>query len=124
MKILTWALQILLAIAFCMAGFMKSTQPIDQLATQLPWVAEYPAALVRFIGISELAGGLGLILPWVTGIRRQLTPLAGWGLALVMVLAVLYHITRGEFGSMAPSVVLGGLSAFVAWRRGQDLKAA
>lgn len=106
-----------------MAGFMKSTQPIETLGATLPWVNGVPAALVRFIGISELAGGLGLILPQLTGIRPQLTPLAAWGLALVMVLAAIFHISQGEYPAVAFNAVLGGLAAFTAYKRGAELKA-
>lgn len=123
MKILTWTVQILLAAAFLMAGFMKSTQPIEQLGAMLPWAKEVPTVMVRFIGISELAGGIGLLLPWMTGIRRNLTPLAAWGLALVMVLAAIYHATRGEFSALPINLVLGGLAAFIAIRRQRDLAA-
>lgn len=123
MKILTLIVQILLAAAFLMAGFMKSSQPIDQLSAMLPWTKDVPEALVRFIGVAELAGGLGLLLPWLTGVRRQLTPLAAWGLVAVMALAAVFHASRGEFAALPINLVLGGLAAFVAVRRKRDLAA-
>jgi hypothetical protein len=73
--------------------------------------------LVRFIGASELLGGLGLVLPAATRIKPALTPLAGAGLITVMVLAALFHLTRGEFGAIPGNVILGSLAAFVAWGR-------
>ena len=121
MKMLTWAVQILLAAAFLMAGFIKSAQSIEQLSAMLPWAKDVPATLVRFIGISELAGGLGLLLPWLTGIRRNLTPLAAWGLVLVMAMAAVFHAARGEFSALPNNLILGGLAAFVAIRRRRDL---
>lgn len=124
MKIVTWIVQILLAAAFIIAGFMKSTQSIEALAAGMPWADEVPAALVRFIGVSELAGGLGLLLPQLTGIRPQLTPMAAWGLVLVMVFAAVFHIPRGEYMALPINLVVGGLAAFVAWQRGKTLKAA
>ncbi len=123
MKILTWVVQALLAAAFLMAGFMKSTQPIEQLSAMLPWTGQVPAGLVRFIGVSELVGGLGLVLPWLTGIRRNLTPLAAWGLVAVMGLASAFHLSKGEFAALPINLVLGGLAAFVAIRRGRELNA-
>jgi uncharacterized membrane protein YphA (DoxX/SURF4 family) len=117
MRYTLWFLQILLALAFLAAGWMKLTTPIDQLAQAMVWAGDVPVGLVRFIGLAELAGGLGLILPALTRIQPQLTPLAGAGLALVMLLAVAFHLTRGEFGFIVPNIVLLALAAFVAYGR-------
>lgn len=87
MNVFLWIVQALLAAAFVMAGVMKSTQPKEKLAPKLPWVRDFSPATVRFIGIAELLGGLGLILPAATGIAPILTPLAATGLAIIMVLA-------------------------------------
>lgn len=112
-----WVAQILLACAFGMAGLGKATDPIVQLASDLPWVQDIPAALVRFIGLAEFAGGLGLVLPSVTGIRPVLTPLAALGLAIIMILAVVFHLTRGETRLVAATGVLCAVALFVAWGR-------
>ncbi len=112
-----WIAQLLLAVAFGMAGIMKSTQPIPDLAAAMGWPGDLPAVVVRFIGASELAGALGLVLPSATRIRPLLTPLAAIGLVLVMLLAALFHISRGEWSALPINVVLGGLAAFVAWGR-------
>lgn len=117
LNIALWAAQLLLAIAFGMAGFLKSTQPIDALAPQMEWVAAVPVWLVRFIGASELAGAAGLVLPALTRIKPALTPLAAAGLLAVMVLASLFHVTRGELGALPVNAVLGGIAAFIAWGR-------
>ena len=81
------------------------------------WPGDLPPALVRFIGASELAGALGLVLPSATRIRPLLTPLAAMGLVIVMLLAALFHISRGEWLALPINAVLGGLAAFVAWGR-------
>jgi uncharacterized membrane protein YphA (DoxX/SURF4 family) len=112
-----WVAQVLLAILFGMAGVMKTFTPLNELAQKLPWVAESSAALVRFIGISELAGALGLILPAATRIKPALTPLAGLGLLVVMVLAAGFHVMRGEAQALPVNLILGGLAAFVVWGR-------
>ncbi len=109
--------QIVLAFAFGAAGLMKLTQPIEALAASMPWVSAVPSALVRFIGLAELAGALGLILPWLTRIKPQLISLAAIGLILVMVLASAFHLYRGEAGAVPVNVVLAALAAFVAWGR-------
>jgi uncharacterized membrane protein YphA (DoxX/SURF4 family) len=113
-----WIVQLLLAAAFGMAGVMKSTQPLDALSPDMAWVRDVPPAMVRFIGIAELAGALGLVLPALTGVKPILTPLAAAGLAVIMVLAAAFHISRGEFSALPFNIVLGGLSALVAWGRG------
>ena len=117
MKIALWIVQALLAFAFVMAGGMKLVTPLDQLAESLPWVLEMPALLVRFIGLSEVAGGIGVLLPALTRIQPRLTPLAAAGLGLVMILAVIFHLARGEFGGSVPSIVLLILAAFVYYGR-------
>jgi putative oxidoreductase len=116
-NIALWLAQGLLALLFGMAGVMKTTQPIAELAQTLPWAGDVPPGLVRFIGASELAGALGMILPSATRIAPRLTPLAGIGLALVMVLAAAFHLTRGEASALPFNLVLGGLALFVAWGR-------
>jgi putative oxidoreductase len=117
MNALSWVAQTLLLVGFGMAGFMKVTAPVDQLHQALPYTADLPLALVRFIGISEIAGALGVMLPAITRIRPSLTPLAATGLTTVMVLAALFHVGRGEFLALPINVVLGGLAALVAWIR-------
>lgn len=112
-----WVVQAILGLMFLAGGSMKATQPIAELAPQMVWVNAMPEALVRFIGVSEVLGGLGLILPAATRIKPLLTPLAGVGLALIMLLAGLFHLARAEFGAIVMNVVLGGLAMFVAWGR-------
>jgi putative oxidoreductase len=111
-----WIAQILLAGMFGMVGFMKIATPIAVLAQKLTWVTEAPT-LVRFIGICELAGALGLILPAAFKILPRLTAFAASGLLAIMVLAVPFHIYRGEAKVIAVPVLLGVLAAFVAWGR-------
>jgi putative oxidoreductase len=116
-NIALWLAQGLLALLFGMAGVMKTTQPIAELAQALPWAGEVPAGLVRFIGAAELAGALGMILPAATRIAPRLTPIAAIGLALVMVLAAAFHLTRSETSALPINLALGGLALFVAWGR-------
>ena len=118
MRIALWSLQALLALAFLGAGLAKLTQPMDALlASGMTFVEHMPEGLVRFIGVSEVAGALGLVLPAATRIQPRLTPIAAGALALVMVLAVLTHVALGEWAALGAPIVLGGLAAFVAWGR-------
>jgi putative oxidoreductase len=117
MKIILWIAQVLLALAFLAAGAMKLTQPLATLAVSLPWTADVPGVLVRFIGVAEVLGGLGLVLPAATRILPRLTPIAAAALAIDMVLATLFHLVRSE-AMMAPiTLLLVALLAFVAWGR-------
>lgn len=122
LSIALWISQILLAVMFGMAGFMKATQPIDQLSSMLPFVAQVPEGLVRFIGASELAGAVGLILPAALRVLPMLTPLAASGLAVVMVLAAGFHISRGEFSNLPVNFSVGSLAVFVAWGRSRNAR--
>lgn len=117
LQITLWVLQILLGGMFIMAGFMKSFQPLADLAKMLPWVADSSAGLVRFIGVSELLGGIGLILPMALRIKPRLTFWASLGLLVVMVLAAAFHISRGEYGAIGMNLILAACLAFVAWGR-------
>ncbi len=111
-----WVVQVLLAIAFAIAGFGKATTPIEELAQQMPWVVGNEL-LPRFIGIAELAGAIGLVVPAFTRIKPVLTPVAAASLLLVMLLAAGFHLSRGETGAVPVNLVLGGLAGFVAWGR-------
>jgi putative oxidoreductase len=112
-----WIAQVLLALAFVGAGALKLFTPIEELAKNMAWVPSAPPALVRFIGASELAGAIGLILPALTRIKPGLTWLAALGLAVTMVLAVGVHVRLGEYPHVGAPIVLGGLAVFVAWGR-------
>jgi uncharacterized membrane protein YphA (DoxX/SURF4 family) len=111
-----WIAQGLLAAAFGMAGFMKVSAPIDQLAAKgMSFVTTYDSSVVRIIGVAELLAALGLILPAALRILPILTPLAATGLALIMVLAAKYHLVHNE--PIIANTVFLVLSVFVIWGR-------
>ncbi len=112
-----WVVQALLGAAFLMAGSMKATQPIEQLATKMAWITHFAPAVVRFIGTAEFLGALGLILPSAMRIKPALTVWAALGLIALMAGAVGTHVVLGEAPMAMPSLVLGALAAFVAWGR-------
>lgn len=117
MDLTVWIIQGILALMFLMAGIMKSTQPKDKLVKSLPWVNDFSLQTVRFIGISELTGAIGIILPQLTGIYPILSPIAAVGLAIIMVLAASHHIRKNEYKEVAFNAILLILSAFVAYYR-------
>ncbi|MDP8989853.1 MAG: DoxX family protein [Acidobacteriota bacterium] len=114
MNIALWIVQALLSAAFFMSGGMKlfAYEKFQKMSKG----RGISKGLVTFIGISELAGALGLILPLATHIAPLLTPLAALGLAIIMVLAIGFHIRRKE--PSTPAVVLLVLAIFVTIGRG------
>jgi putative oxidoreductase len=113
MNIALWIVQGLLALMFLFAGISKAFLPLQTVKKNFSWANSLPAGLTRFIGISELLGGLGLILPAMTGILPWLTIAAGIGLVLVMISAAGFHTSRREFPSIGLNLVLLLLALFV-----------
>ena len=113
-----WTLQVLWGFFFAGSGFGKVLLADDTLYAEAPravaWYAAVPQPLIVFIGVAEVLGGIGLILPAVTRVRPRLVPLAAAGLALTMVLAAGFHLVRGEYELVPANVVLGGVAAFLA----------
>src|SRR5688572_27469894 len=105
-----WVVQVALALAFISGGAMKATQPIALLAEKMVWPGAIPEGLVRFIGVSEFLGGLGLVLPAAMRIKPILTPLAGVGLATIQILAIFFHLSRGEYAVVPFNFTLGALA--------------
>src|ERR687886_675511 len=104
-NITLWVVQVVLAGLFLFAGGMKLVMPIEVLTAQLP----LPEVFVRFIGVCEVAGALGLILPGLLRIRTDLTPLAARGLVLLMIGATMF--TPPDQLAMAVVPVTVGLLA-------------
>ncbi len=113
-----WVAQIALAGLYGMAGFNKLfLAPDDLVRMGMGFVAATPIALVRFIGLAEVLGCLGMILPAATRIMPQLTPAAALGLSAIQVLAIPVHLVRGEFGVIPINLVFLAISLFVVWGR-------
>jgi DoxX-like protein len=115
MSRLLWVLQALLAAVFLFSGTFKLALPIDVIQQQLP----LPELYIRAIGVIELLGAIGLVLPALLRIQPVLTPLAAAGLVILMAGATLLtpSLTGGDVSSAALPLVLGLLSAFVAYGR-------
>jgi putative oxidoreductase len=117
MNLALWIIQALLAAVYLMAGVMKSTQPVDQLGKRMGWVQHTSPFLVRFIGVAEFLGAIGLILPMLTGVLPWLTVAAAVGLIVVQILAAIFHVSRTEFASLPMNLVLLVLAVVVAYGR-------
>ena len=113
MNIVLWIAQILLAAMYGMAGIMKTFQTA-KAKEQMSWAKNRSDGFVRFVGISELLGALGLILPLVTGILPWLTVLAAIGLTLIQLLAIFAeHLPKKEYNVIPINTILLALSVFV-----------
>lgn len=113
-----WVASALLALAYGLAGVMKTFRPIPDLAKMMVWPGDVPVPMVRFVGVVEIAGALGVILPVLTGILAWLTPLAAAGLSLIQILAIGFHARRGETAkTLVMNLILLSLSLFVLWAR-------
>lgn len=117
MEVVVWIVQGLVALAFLGAGSMKLIQPKEKLLESQAWVEDFSQTQIRLIGLVELLGALGVILPTLTGILPVLTPIAGAGLGLVMIGALVTHLRRGEMNMVPVNVILGALAFFVAFGR-------
>jgi uncharacterized membrane protein YphA (DoxX/SURF4 family) len=113
MVIVLWVVQGVLALAFLLSGILKGFTPLEGLKKNMAWVGNVPAGLVRLIGIAELLGALGLILPVATGIVPVLTIAAAVGLVLVMLSAAVFHASRKEYSTIGVNAVLLLLAAFI-----------
>ena len=114
MDIALWIVSGVLAAAYVVAGANKALRPKRQLAATLPWTEDFSNATVTFIGVVEVLGGIGLVLPWLTGIAPALTPIAATGLVLVQLLAMVVHVRRKEPGALPINLVLLLAALFVA----------
>lgn len=118
MNLALWIVAIVLAVGFAASGLMKLLVPKDKLVEfGQGWAQDVSQSAIRLIGVAEVFGAAGLILPAVTHIAPILFPLAAIGLILVMVGAAVVHGRRGEAVNIVVNLVLLALAGFVAWGR-------
>ncbi|THF83484.1 DoxX family protein [Cohnella fermenti] len=115
MNIVLWIAQGLLAVGFLYSGWMKVQ--VERARASWPWAREVPQRLVIFIGLAELLGAVGTIVPQATGIAPTLTPIAAACLAAIALLGALLHIRRQEYKDIGINIVFLALAAFVALGR-------
>ncbi len=112
-NVVLWILQVLLAVLFMFAGVMKFVMPIEEMTKQIA----LPGLFLHFIGVAEILGAIGLILPGILRIRTGLTPLAAAALVVIMIGATVVNLMTGQQGGALTTVVVGLLLALVAYRR-------
>ena len=115
MTVALWSMQVVLALLFLFAGSMKLIMPIEMMTAQL--AVPLPGWFLQFIGVAEVAGALGLVLPGLLRIRPMLTPLAACGLVIVMIGATIVTLAGGDVASALVPLVVGLLAVFVAYNR-------
>jgi len=108
-----WIVQWILALLFMFAGSMKLVLPIEEMTQQM----QMPGLFLRFIGVMEVLGALGLILPGLLHTRTGLTPLAAAGLVLIMIGAVVVSVELAGAMTAVLPFVTGMLAAFIAYGR-------
>jgi putative oxidoreductase len=116
MDIILWVVQVILALLFVLFGITHATRR-ESMRERIPWMWALPREGMLVIGVLDILGAIGLILPAVTRIQPWLTPLAALCLAILMVFAIIFHATRRELPNIALNTILGLLAAFVAWGR-------
>ena len=113
-----WIVASVLAAVFAGSGLMKQFVSKDKLAASgQGWAQDYSQSNIRLIGLAEILGAIGLVLPAVVHVAPILVPLAAVGLVLVMVGAAVVHARRSEPMNVVVNLVLIALAVFVAWGR-------
>jgi putative oxidoreductase len=115
-NIVLWVLQALTAVGFGGHGFLLAFRT-QRTAERVPWVRALPTPFVRVLGVLEILGAIGVVVPAATGVLPSLTVAAAGGLVAMMLLAMLFHVTRREWPSIALNFVLGALAFAVAYGR-------
>ena len=117
MLIAVWIVTSLLALANLGAGGMKLLSPVPALRQRLPWAEEVGTVPTRLIGLAEVLGAIGIVLPALLHIAPLLTPLAAVGLGVIQLAAIVFHLRRGEGKNVPANIVLLALAVFVAVAR-------
>ena len=114
LHIALWITQIVLALLLLSGAVMK-WMPIARLSEMMPWTGEVPEILVRLLGVVDLIGAIGLVLPGLLGWKRKWTVWAAVGVALLMVSAVVFHVMRGEAEVIGLNGIVFVGAVFVLW---------
>jgi uncharacterized membrane protein YphA (DoxX/SURF4 family) len=113
LNVLLWIVQVLLAMLFMFAGVMKFIIPVAEMTKQIAM----PGWFLHFIGLAEILGSIGLVLPEILRIRTDLTPLAAAALVIIMIGATAVNLKTGQRGAALTTVVIGLLLAVVVYNR-------
>jgi uncharacterized membrane protein len=116
MHVTLWVAQILVAL-FLITGAVLKFQPIEKIAAMMPWAGQVPAVVVRLLGVIDLLGALGLILPSLLRIKPLLAVWAAIGVIALMACATIFHVYRGEASVVGVNIFCAFIATFIAWGR-------
>ena len=116
LNVTLWIVQVVLAVLYVGTGIFKLVKPVADIAAMWPWAGERPG-LLRFTGVIDLLGGIGIVVPALTRIRPGITVWAAAGLALLQIAAISFHFGRGEEANTPFNFVMLALAVFVSWGR-------
>jgi uncharacterized membrane protein len=112
-----WIAQIVLALGLLAVGFTHATR-VDQATGRQIWMKAVPRPLMTTIGVLEILGAIGLVLPGLTGVQPWLTPLAASLVVVLIIFAIAFHARRpGELPNIAFAAIFGAIAAFIAYGR-------
>lgn len=116
LHLLLWTSQILLALSMLSGAIMKF-MPIETISAMMPWTGQVSPLLVRLLGVIDLIGGLGLILPSMLNYKPWLMVWASFGIIALMICATVFHVSRGETSVIGFNIFCVILAVFIAWGR-------
>ncbi|MES2389307.1 MAG: DoxX family protein [Bacteroidota bacterium] len=119
LNISLWVVQAIMALMFIGTGIFKLITPVSEIAKMWPWAGEN-SNLLRFTGLIDLLGGIGIIVPTITKIKPALSAYAALGCAMLMICAIVFHFSRGEGANTPFNFALLSLALFVFWGRRKD----
>ncbi|MFI5627316.1 DoxX family protein [Nocardioides sp. NPDC051685] len=117
MNIALWIVAGVFAFGYIAGGIVKLTMPYEKYAAKLHWPEDFTPANVRFMGVVEVLGGVGLVLPGLVSVAPVLVPVAASGMALYMAGAITERIRRSEYKDLVGDLVFLAAMIFVAWGR-------
>lgn len=115
---LVWLGQIVLAGIFGTLGYFNITDPIERAIEGLGWLSTVPPEVVRIVGVLQIIGAVGVIVPWALRVIPHLTSLAALGLAFLEFLTIEFHLGQGLWGMLPADFALLSLALIIAWARG------
>jgi len=116
MGVALWVVQALTALAFGQHGYLMLFR-VERVRRRLPWANDVSVPVLRLVGVAEILGAVGVILPAATGVLPWLTVAAAAGLVTIMVLAIVFHLTRREWSNIVLNLIFGALASVVLYGR-------
>jgi len=113
--IAVWIAKIILAISFIWGASLKLFLSIEKLSAMWPWTAEVPVAVVKFTGIIDLLGGIGIISPVILSLNPKITQITAFAIIVLMICGSVFHICRGEASQIGINVFFAFLASFIVW---------